>query len=66
MSKLIRAAAAAPLALLLLAGGCGGNPESAASFVPSAQAEPSLKRDYYGVTDMDIPGDDGQVVSYEY
>jgi hypothetical protein len=48
---------------------CVGNPDSVkpqdrASAVTSVEPESVVPRDYYGRTELEIPGGDGQVVDY--
>lgn len=68
MSKSVRAVIAALLAVGALAS-CVRNPDSVrpethTSAVTSTGPEIVVPRDYYGRTEFEIPGGDGQVVDY--
>jgi hypothetical protein len=68
MSESIRAVIAA-LVVLAAAASCVRNPDSVrpetqASAVTSAGAEIAVPREYYGRTEFEIPGGDGQVLDF--
>lgn len=68
MSKSVRVMIAALFAVAAVAS-CVRNPDSMrpetqASPVTSAEPETVMPREYYGRTEFEIPGSDGQVVDY--
>ncbi len=67
MSIILRASAFALFSSLALSA-CMGNPDDTQStaVVGTANAsEPGAPRDYYGRTEFEIPGGDGQVPDYQ-
>jgi hypothetical protein len=68
MSTIVRASAAVLLVSLAAVSGCSRNPDSTltpAIASSSEHPEPAAPREYYGRTEFEIAGGDGQVVDHQ-